>query len=270
MDRRCLSLCTETSASPPGRAESHMWEESCYHPCNPVWPCPSQAVLPSLPGLPKWSYQGLLFAQGSTAGQLKPQGCCKLPEPAHQPRPLNPMTTLYQVPSQVVDPFPGSPISRQTGLGPEAIKQMFYISLKAACMIEKLKITAPTKTERHDRAAEANQRLPSLFARCSGVIRTAVKGFRKKNSYHYLQPAASGALDSAYWENGYTATNMSPKPGPGYGKAVTCTNDGSQSCLNRAVTQHSLRFPRSCYTALACRESCGWICMPASVVVVVV
>lgn len=167
-------------------------------------------------------------------------------------------------------PFPGSPVSRQTGLGPEAIMQMFCIFLKAARMREKLKIIAPANTERPDRAAERNQRLPSLFAKRSGVIRTAVKGFRKKNGYLYLQPAASGALGWVYWENGYGAINTSPKPGLGHGEAVTHTEDGSQCYFNRGLIQPSLRFPRSSYTPLTCWKSCGWVCMPASVVVVVV
>lgn len=61
---------------------------------------------------------------------------------------------------------------------------------------------APANEEWPARAAGENLKLPSPFPRCSGVIRTAVKGFRKKNGYcyHYLQLAASGALGSVCCE----------------------------------------------------------------------
>lgn len=65
----------------------------------------------------------------------------------HQPRQLNPLIAPCQVPPCLCVPFPGLPVSGQTGLGPETILPMFCISWKANHLMEKLKIIAQANTK---------------------------------------------------------------------------------------------------------------------------
>lgn len=145
--------------------------------------------------------------------------------------------------------------------------------LKSRAHDREIKNKALASKERPDKAAGENPRLPSLFARCSGVIRTAVKGFRKKNGshYHYLQPAASGALGSVCCER----MDMLPQTRAASPARDTVRQSRTLKMDHNAIStwgliQHRLRFPRSSYIPLICWKSCGWVCMPASVVVVVV
>lgn len=87
-------------------------------------------------GLPHQSYQEHQ-GQGPTAGSSHCRDAV-----SHQPRQFHPLTAPC-----LWIPFPGSPVSGQTGLWPETIVPMFCISWKANHSMEKLKITAQANTK---------------------------------------------------------------------------------------------------------------------------
>lgn len=113
----------------------------CFAPfCSPAWPCPSQIEAALSPCWGGW--KGCPIRTTKNIKDRGPQLAAPTAGMQWATSQLHPLTAPC-----LWIPFPGSPVSGQTGLGPETIVPMFCISWKANHSMEKLKITAQANTK---------------------------------------------------------------------------------------------------------------------------
>jgi len=150
--------------------------------------------------------------------------------------------------------------------------QMFCISSKARQVMEKVKTKPQLMKNGLPEQQEKTWSCLARFQDAQVLLGLQSRALERKMvtatiTYSWLQVELWAQSAVKEW---ICCHKQSSEPRLGHGRAVTRAEDGSRCCFNMGLLQHSLPFPRSSHIPLICWKSCGWVCMPASVVVVVV